>query len=117
MIAVRRIAPVAALAAGAALLAAVPADAGRVQKVQIGSNFFAPGAKTVKDGDRVRFTWDGTTFEMHDVNVRKGPTKFKSPLQAGGTFTTKKLTKPGRYLLFCSQHPEEMTMTLTVKKR
>ena len=42
--------------------------------------------------------------------------KFHSPLQAGGTWTTKKLKKPGKYSLFCSQH-EEMTMTLTVKKR
>jgi plastocyanin len=42
--------------------------------------------------------------------------KFHSPLQAGGTWTTKKLKKPGKYFLFCSQH-EEMTMTLTVKKK
>jgi plastocyanin len=118
MIAARRfLAPAAALAAGAALLAAGPADAGRVQKVDIGSNFFAPGAKSVKAGDKVRFAWDGGSFEVHDVNVRKGPAKFKSPLQAAGTWTTKKLTKPGKYLLFCSQHPEDMTMTLTVKKR
>jgi plastocyanin len=118
MIALRRLtAPVALAAAGAALLVAGPADAGRVQKVSVGSNYFAPGKKTVKTGDKVRFAWDGGGFEMHDVNVRKGPAKFKSPLQAGGTYTTKKLTKPGKYLLFCSQHPEEMTMTLTVKKR
>jgi plastocyanin len=116
-VALRRIAPVAALAAGVALLASGPADAGRVQKVQVGSNFYAPGAKTVKAGDKVRFAWDGTSFELHDVNVRKGPVKFKSPLQAGGSWTTKKLTKPGKYLLFCSQHPEEMKMTLAVKKR
>ena len=104
------------VAAGWAVIAP-DADAGGVQKVQIGSNFFAPGKKTVKAGEKVRFAWEGGTFEVHDVNVRKGPAKFKSPLQAGGTFTTKKLTKPGKYLLFCSQHPEEMTMTLTVKKR
>jgi plastocyanin len=93
------------------------ADAGTVKRVDIGSNFFAPGSATVKAGSKVRFAWEGGTFEVHDVNVRKGPAKFKSPLQAGGTWTTKKLTKPGKYLLFCSQHPEDMTMTLTVKKR
>ena len=113
----RLIAPAAALAAGVALLAAGPAGAGGVHKVQIGSNFFAPGSKTVKAGEKVRFAWEGGTFEVHDVNVRKGPAKFKSPLQAGGSWTTKRLTKPGKYLLFCSQHPEDMTMTLTVKKR
>jgi plastocyanin len=112
-----------ALALPAALVAAgwaVPApeaDAGRVPRIQIGSNFFVPGKKTVRAGDKVRFAWEATGFEVHDVNVRKGPAKFSSPLQAGGTWTTKRLRKPGKYLLYCSQHPEDMTMTLTVKKR
>jgi plastocyanin len=106
----------AALVAAGGAVATPAADAGRVQKVLIGSNFFAPGKKVVKAGDKVRFRWEETGFEAHDVNVRRGPAKFSSPLQAGGTWTTKKLTKPGKYLLYCSQH-EEMTMTLTVKKR
>jgi plastocyanin len=111
------------LAIGLALPAAIvaaggapAAEAGRVQQVQIGSNFFAPGKKAVKAGDKVRFAWEEGGFEAHDVNVRRGPARFSSPLQAGGTWTTKKLTKPGKYLLYCSQH-EEMKMTLTVKKR
>ena len=115
----RSIAPVALVAAGAALLCGGPADAaknGKVRKVQVSSNFFAPGKLTVKKGDRVRFKWDEFLFDVHDVNVKKGPVKFHSPLQAGGTWTTKKLTKPGKYSLFCSQHPTEMRMTLTVKK-
>ena len=89
----------------------------RARRPQIGSNFFAPGKLTVKTGDKVRFMWEEFGFEAHDVNVRKGPAKFHSPLQAGGTWTTKKLTKAGKYSLFCSQHPSDMTMTLTVKKR
>jgi plastocyanin len=113
------IAPVAVMAAGAAFLIAGPAEAGkraRVHDAQIGSNFFAPGKLTVKAGERVRFKWEEFGFEAHDVNVRKGPAKFHSPLQAGGTWTTKKLTKAGKYSLFCSQHPEDMRMTLTVKR-
>jgi plastocyanin len=109
-------APVALVAAGAALLFANPAEA-RTAKVQISSNFYAPFKLTVKRGDKVRFVWDQFSFDAHDVNVKKGPARFHSPLQAGGTWTTKKLKKPGRYTLFCSQHPEEMRMTLTVKKR
>ncbi|MGH2947108.1 MAG: cupredoxin domain-containing protein [Solirubrobacteraceae bacterium] len=108
--------PAALVAAGAALLAPAAAEAGRVQKVDIGSNFFAPGKKTVRKGDKVRFVWEEFGFEAHDVNVRTGPAKFSSPLQAGGTWTTKKLRKPGRYSLYCSQH-QEMRMTLTVKRR
>ena len=107
--------PAALVAAGAALLAPA-AEAGRVQRVDIGSNFFAPGKKTVRTGDKVRFVWEEFGFEAHDVSVRKGPAKFSSPLQAGGSWTTKRLRKPGRYSLYCSQH-EEMRMTLTVKRR
>jgi plastocyanin len=113
------IAPVAIVAAGAAFLIAGPAEAGkraRVHDAQIGSNVYAPGKLTVKTGERVRFKWEEFSFDAHDVNVRKGPVKFHSPLQAGGTWTTKKLTKPGKYALFCSQHPDEMRMTLTVKR-
>ena len=36
-------------------------------------------------------------------------------LQAGGTFTSKKL-KSGKYVLVCSQHPEEMRLSFKVKK-
>jgi plastocyanin len=109
-------APVALVAAGAALLFSSAAEA-RTAKVQISSNFYAPFKLTVKKNSKVRFVWDEFSFESHDVNVKKGPVKFHSPLQAGGTWTTKKLKKPGKYSLFCSQHPEEMRMTLTVKKR
>jgi plastocyanin len=109
-------APVALVAAGAALLFSSAAEA-RTAKVQISSNFYAPFKLTVKKNSKVRFVWDEFSFESHDVNVKKGPAKFHSPLQAGGTWTTKKLKKPGKYFLFCSQHPEEMRMTLTVKKR
>jgi plastocyanin len=112
----RRIAmPAALVAAGAALLAPA-ADAGHMKQVAVASNFYAPFKVTVKQGERVRFKWQGGSFEFHDVNVRKGPTKFSSPLQAAGSWTTKKLVKSGKYQLFCSQH-EEMTMTLVVKKR
>ena len=52
---------------------------------------------------------------MHDVNVQSGPQRFHSPLQASGTWT-RKFTKPGKYVLYCSQH-SDMGMTLVVKKR
>ena len=83
--------------------------------VTVGSNFYAPAFKTVKAGEKVKFKWEGGGFDVHDVNVETGPTKFRSPLKAGGTFTSKKL-KAGKYVLFCSQHPEEMRLSFKVKK-
>lgn len=101
------------VAALLALLFAGSAEAKKPPTVTVGSNFYAPDFKTVKTGAKVKFRWEGG-FAVHDVNVEKGPTKFRSPLQAAGTFTTKKL-KAGRYVLFCSQHPE-MRMSFKVKK-
>jgi plastocyanin len=92
------------------------AEAKKAPTVTVGSNFYAAQFKTVKAGSKVKFKWEaGGGFDVHDVNVEKGPTKFRSPLQAGGTFTSKKL-KAGKYVLFCSQHPEEMRLSFKVKK-
>ncbi len=108
---------VALTAASAALVAAVaagPATAGKVTTVELGTSYYAPAKKTIEQGDKVRFRWS-PSFDVHDVNVESGPEKFSSPLQAAGTYT-RKFTKAGRYVLYCSQHTD-MGMTLTVKKR
>jgi plastocyanin len=101
------------LGAVAALAAAAPASAGKVAKVELGTSYYAPAKLTVKKGDKVRFKWN-PSFDLHDVSVKSGPQKFQSPLQASGTWT-RKFTKPGKYVLYCSQH-SDMGMTLTVKR-
>jgi plastocyanin len=111
----RLIGPAAIVAAGLAFLVSGSAEARKLPTVTVGSNFYAAQFKTVKAGSKVRFKWEGGGFDVHDVNVEKGPTKFRSPLQAGGTYTTRKL-KAGRYVLFCSQHPEEMRLSFKVKR-
>lgn len=103
-----------AFAAAAALAAAAPATAGKVTRVELGTSYYAPAKVTVKKGDKVRFHWN-PSFDLHDVSVKSGPQRFKSPLQASGTWT-RKFTKPGRYVLYCTQH-SDMGMTLVVKKR
>ena len=106
--------PLLILAAAAALAAAAPAQAGKVATVDLGTSYYAPAKLTVKKGDKVRFKWN-PSFDMHDVNVKSGPQRFNSPLQASGTWT-RRFTKPGKYVLYCSQH-SDMGMTLVVKKR
>jgi plastocyanin len=112
----RLIGPAAIMAAGLAFLVSGPAEAKKKPPtVTVGSNFYVADFKTVKAGGKVKFKWEAAGFDVHDVNVKKGPTKFRSPLQAGGTYTSKKL-KAGKYVLFCSQHPEEMRLSFKVKK-
>ena len=109
----RRVVTSIAAVAAALAAAAGPASAGKVAAVELGTSYYAPAKLTVKKGDKVRFKWN-PSFDLHDVNVKSGPQKFHSPLQASGTWT-RRFTKPGKYVLYCSQH-SDMGMTLVVKR-
>jgi plastocyanin len=110
------------LAAGAA--AALPAfapaatkkaSAGKTRKVGVRADFYDPAKLTIHVGDKVKWVWHASGLSLHDVYVDSGPTKFNSPTQAAGTFS-QTFKKAGTYKLYCTQHEEDMTMTLTVKR-
>jgi plastocyanin len=110
----RLLATLAVAAAGAIALAPAAGAGGKAKTIEVGANAYSPAKQTIKKGQKLRFHWSGG-FDVHDVNVAKGPSKFHSPLQAAGTWVHK-FKKPGTYALFCTQHPE-MTMVVKVKKR
>ena len=73
---------------------------------------FAPLAVTVKKGTTVTWKWRGK--HKHNVAVAKGPATFRSKPRKSGSYS-KKLTKPGTYMLLCTIHAPDMKMTLIVK--
>lgn len=89
------------------------ASAAKLRKVTVGSNFYSPRRLTIKRGDRVRWTWRDTAGDRHDVNVRRGPERFRSRTQSSGTYT-RKFRKAGTFKLYCTQHV--MFMTLRVRR-
>ena len=96
-------APVAIMAAGVASPLQLHGRGAHLQGADLLSELLRPVQAHRQKNAKVRFVWDDFSFDAHDVNVKKGPVKFHSPLQAGGTWTTqKKLKKPGKYFLFCS---------------
>ena len=103
----------AALVAACAALAPAAAGAGKVTTVEIGNGFYSPAAKTIRQGDRIRFRWI-PSFEIHNVHVKSGPERFKSPTQAAGTWS-RRFAERGKFVLYCTEH-EAMTMRLTVKR-
>jgi plastocyanin len=118
----RRAAALAAILAAGALASAAPTGAaakhqarGRTRTVGVDSDYYDPDRLTIHVGDRVKWVWHASGFALHDVYVDSGPTRFHSPTQASGEFT-EKFAKAGTYRLYCSQHEEDMTMTLIVKK-
>ena len=101
------------LAAVAALPAAT-AGAGKLTTVEVGNGYYGPAAKTIRTGDKVRFEWI-PSLELHNVYVKSGPERFKSPTQVAGAWS-RKFARRGRFVLYCTEH-EGMTMKLTVAKR
>jgi plastocyanin len=111
----RRLVPVLALA-----LVLVPAAAGTgastIKKVSIHDNYYSPAKLKVKVGTTVKWVWPNDTGDTHDVNLGKRPSgvkPFSSELVAVGYSFKRKLTKPGKYAIYCSLH-DEMKMTITV---
>jgi plastocyanin len=119
-----KLAALSALVAGGAV-AALPAIApaapkhhpakGKTREVGVQSDFYDPAKLTIHVGDKVKWVWHASGFALHDVYVDSGPTKFNSPTQAGGTFS-QTFKKTGTYKLYCTQHEEDMTMTIVVRK-
>ena len=101
-----------------ALTAAVGAgeasSAGRAREAAIGSNFFDPPKLTIRRGERVRWVWEAGT-QRHDVTVRRGPERFRSPLRSAGSYA-RSFRKPGTFKLYCTQHSGSMRMTLVVRR-
>jgi plastocyanin len=110
-----------ALAAGAALACAAPADAGPTKKRSVGvaDNYYLPAKLTVHKGTTITWKWpDDVAIDVHDVKLKSGPKgvkKFASEPATSGYRYKRKLTVPGTYRIVCTLH-EEMVMKITVKK-
>lgn len=110
----------ASMAAGTALAAPTHAAKkrqarGKTRTVGVFSDYYNSDRLTVHVGDRVKWVWHSGGLALHDVYVDSGPTQFNSPTQASGEFS-ETFKKAGTYRLYCTQHEEDMTMTLIVKK-
>ena len=127
-----------AAAAGLPASAASASSAERAgsKSVDVRDDFFAPSDLTISKGTKVKFKWDKTNGNSHNVTLRKGPKGVKkgcpkkgkdafSPLiskcnksstGAIGVKFTKKFDKPGTYDFLCTIHPDVMKITVKVKK-
>jgi plastocyanin len=97
-----------------ALAFALPALAAHVKTVKVGDFFFVKDTSStpsvrVSKGSTVRWKWVG--MSDHNVTVIKGPVKFHSRTMTTGTYT-KRMTKPGTYLIQCTIHGFEMKLVV-----
>jgi hypothetical protein len=54
---------------------------------------------------------------LHNVTVASGPRGFSSDNLNNGRVYSQRLTKPGKYRIFCALHPVDMTETVTVRRK
>ena len=88
--------------------------------VTVADSYYAPTAVTVPKDGKVKWAWQGTTSQPHNVTLYKAPAgvkknDFRSQDASSGTFT-RKFTKPGAYQFHCTLHSVEMYMSVKVKK-
>lgn len=77
-------------------------------------NLWSPNTATIKVGEKVTWTFAGTTL-FHNVKSDTGPwTTFGSTPAIVGPDVSYPFTTPGTYTFFCELHKSTMTGTITV---
>ncbi len=145
---IRRAAAIVAAIAVAGALVALPATSGankhhghkphakKTSTVKVADDYFAPTKLKIKRNTKVKFKWDASNTDSHNVVLKKGPkgvkkgckTKGKdaySPLiskcnksatGATGIKFKKKFDVKGKYHFICTIHPTVMQIDIKVKK-
>lgn len=118
----------AGLAAIALVAVAVPASIGSEQgrratkTVTVADDFFAPTDLKVKKKSSVKWVWDSSNTNTHNVILTSKHPKdvkasdFRSSSGAVGISFKRKFKVPGKYGFICTYHRSEMKFGLTVKK-
>jgi plastocyanin len=110
-----RVIAISAVALTALALLGGAAGAAGEATVTVGNNFFKPAEKTVAKGTKVRFKWAGG--RRHNVTKASGPGRFfeSKTTRAAGVNFAKRFEKSGVYRLYCTVHPSQMRLKLTVR--
>jgi Tol biopolymer transport system component/plastocyanin len=103
-------------AAAPAALAPVGAGTLAAPRISILDNAFVRGRErptlTIRPGTLV--TWRWRSQSSHNVTVRSGPERFRSPTRSRGVFA-RRLIRAGTYRIVCTLHSPGMGMTLVVR--
>ncbi len=113
------------LIAGLALAPSAPgeaASAGRGTKtVKVGDDFFSPTVTRIVRGSSVKWVWSSRNDNQHDVSLKTAPNgvrkgRFQSSTESAGFRFTRRFAKAGRYGFICNIHPDDMRMTVRVRR-
>ena len=89
--------------------------AGLSANLNVGDSFYTRRNISIAQGGSV--TWAFGSVLQHDVTVADGPRGFNSDWMKAGQSFTKRFNVAGKYKLFCSLHPVQMTQLVTVRPK
>ncbi|MBI5310457.1 MAG: hypothetical protein HZB14_05460 [Actinobacteria bacterium] len=88
-------------------------------EVTVVSPRLEPGRIELAAGQRLR--WNFATppgnDNLHDITLARGPVGFASPHLNQGRSFSYRFERPGKYELFCSLHPVQMTQVIRVRRQ
>lgn len=89
--------------------------------IKVADDYFAPAGITVAKNKLVKWVWDPTNTDTHNVVLKSGPSKvkksdFKSADGSIGIRFERRLEVPGTYQFLCTFHPTVMKLKITVKR-
>jgi plastocyanin len=90
--------------------------AGASATVEVGSRTYSVRNLSIAQGGQVRWRFRDPRGR-HDVTLANGPVGFASRWSNRGESYSRRFAVPGRYQLFCSLHPIDMTQVVTVRPR
>jgi plastocyanin len=126
-----------ATALAAILALAMPATGvagkGKTAKVTVNDDYYSTSKLKVKKNTKIKFKWDSSNLDTHNVTFKKGPKgvkKTKKPCAKGkvtkcnrsangaiGINFAPTFNKPGTYNFICTIHPDLMKLKVVVKKK
>ena len=66
---------------------------------------FLPRTITIRKGGTIKWKWDSSLTDFHTVTYLRGPEKyFKSPSLGANASYSRKFSKAGRYMIYCTFH-------------
>ncbi len=86
------------------------------RRAQVGVRDLAYGTRNLSIAQGGTVTWSFGGELRHDVTLASGPRGFSSDQLKGGKRFARRFNVPGRYRIFCSLHPVQMTQVVTVRR-
>ena len=91
----------------------------KTHTIKTGDDYFSPTKKTIHLRDVVKWVWvgadgkPGATINEHTIAEGKG--RFTSDPKTSGSYRFR-FKKTGKFTIYCAEHPDDMKLTVTVKK-